>query len=110
MKMIPLNDIVDYQVTPIISITFYMVIIRVGLATRVDNTTIHRSSGRPGSVPLGIMPTDDNLSAERRRRMQVLITTITERKPDDSQRSLMSHTSDKNPPREIGFNGEGVAV
>ena len=99
--MIPLNVIADYQVTPIISITFYMVIIRIGLATRNNRTT---------SISLVNMSTDDDLSAERRRRMQVLITAMAERKPDEGQRSLMSPVSDKNPPSEIGLDGVGEAV
>jgi len=52
--------IADRQVTPIISITFYMVIIRVGFATRANQAA---------SMPLGTTSTDHSLSAERRRRM-----------------------------------------
>jgi hypothetical protein len=104
MRMVSLNVIANHQITPIICITFYMVIIRVGLATRANRTT---------SVPPGHMSTDDILSAERRRRMEVLVTTLTESKVDDDQRSLMCPTSrvrSKNPPSRIGPAGDGAVV
>ena len=102
--MVSLNVIADHQITPIICITFYMVIIRVGLATRANRTT---------SVPLGSMSTDNDLSAERRRRMQVVITTLTESKVDEGQCSLMSPTRcvrNKNPSSKVGPAGEGAVV
>ncbi|KIJ62334.1 hypothetical protein HYDPIDRAFT_94801 [Hydnomerulius pinastri MD-312] len=67
------------MVTPIISITFYMVIIRVGMTNR----------GSRGSTvyPLGyasnsLTRTDDRRTYER-NRMQVHITTLTESKVDN---------------------------
>ncbi|KAG9309611.1 hypothetical protein JVU11DRAFT_10272 [Chiua virens] len=62
-------------VTPIISITFYMVIIRVGLANRAIQTG--------ASVPLSVGYASIDTSAERRRRMHVQVTTLTESKTDD---------------------------
>ena len=103
MKMVPLNVIVDYQVTPIISITFYMVIIRVGLATRANHTTC-KTFGNT---------TDDDVSGERRRRMQVLITTLTESKVDDGQRSLTfpaSRVNNRDSPSSIGPDSVVAAV
>ena len=105
MRMITLNAIADYQVTPIISITFYMVILRVGLAARASRTMT--------SILLGNMSTANSLSAERRRRTEVHITSLTENKVDEGQCSLMSSTrrvSNKNSPREPGFDGEGAVV
>ena len=58
---------IDRQVTPIISITFYMVIIRVGLVNRVKSTP---------NIPLTSM--DASVSGERRPGMRVRITTLTE--------------------------------
>ena len=66
-----------------------MVIIRVGLVTRANRTM--------ASLPLGITSVDNGLSAERRRRTQVHISTFTECKVDDGQRSLL-------PLSKIGLN------
>jgi len=73
------------MVTPIISITFYMVIIRVGLAARANRTMT--------SILLGNTATVNSVSTDRRQRTQVHITTLTESKVDDGQRSPMSPTS-----------------
>jgi len=92
------------MVTPIISITFYMVIIRVWLTTRTTRT---RDS------PLGNVSMENNLSAERRRRMQVHITTLTESKIDRRQRSpacMMNPISSKSVPSEIHFDGDDGEV
>ncbi|KAF8552348.1 hypothetical protein OG21DRAFT_149628 [Imleria badia] len=83
------------MVTPIISITFYMVIIRVGLTTRAAQMT---------SIPLSNSSADHSLSAERRRRMQVHITTLTESKVDHGQRPPRS-TSTKSGPSEHKVDG-----
>jgi hypothetical protein len=104
-RIVPLNVIVDYQVTPIISITFYVVIIRVGLAARASRTMT--------SILLGHTSTANSLSAERRRRAQVHITTLTQSKVDKGECSLMSPTclvSNKTPPRETGLGDEGAVV
>ncbi|KAI9573135.1 hypothetical protein HD554DRAFT_1145995 [Boletus coccyginus] len=83
-------------VTPIISITFYMVIIRVGLASRTN---------RISNIPRGNTSTDDDPgSAERRRRTQVHVMTLTESKVDhgqDSSMCLTSITSIKGGPGEM---------
>ena len=81
-----------------------MVIIRVGLATRANQAT---------SIPLGITSSDHCLSVERRRRMQVQITTLTESKVENgehSEESLMSPSGSKNRPSEIKFECIGEAV
>lgn len=92
----------DFQVTPIISITFYMVIIRVGLAARATQMT---------NLPLGNISVDHSLSAERRRRTQVRITTLTESKVDQGQRpSLVSAISSKSGPSEVKVDDEGGEV
>ena len=54
-----------------------MVIVRVGLATRNNQTT---------RVPLGNTSMENSLSAELRRGMQVHITTLTESKVDHDRR------------------------
>ncbi|KAI9573139.1 hypothetical protein HD554DRAFT_2035559 [Boletus coccyginus] len=89
-------------ITPIISITFYMVIIRVGLAARAGQTT-HVSFGN-----ISIMM-DSDLRAERlgRRGMQVHITRLTESKIDLDQCSPLGITSPSISPNEIKFDGEG---
>ncbi|KAI9455537.1 hypothetical protein HD554DRAFT_2030893 [Boletus coccyginus] len=79
-------------VTPIISITFYMVIIRVGLGNRANQST---------DIPLAYTSTDNNLSAERRRRMQVRVTTLTESKIDLPLVSLTSPIGNKDSQSEI---------
>jgi len=84
------------MVTPIISITFYMVIIRVGLAARAAQAT---------HVPLRNTSMDNSLSAERRRGMQVHITTLTESKVDHDRRSPMYLASNKTGPSEIREEG-----
>ncbi|KAN0082388.1 hypothetical protein V8E55_008183 [Tylopilus felleus] len=90
------------MVTPIISITFYMVIIRVGLAARATQMT---------NLPLGNISVDHSLSAERRRRTQVRITTLTESKVDQGQRpSLVSAISSKSGPSEVKVDDEGGEV
>jgi hypothetical protein len=89
------------MVTPIISITFYMVIIRVGLATRANQMT---------HVPLRNTSVENSLSAERRRGMQVHITTLTESKVDQGRRSpmcLASPRNSKSGPSEIKLYDEG---
>ncbi|KAG9313794.1 hypothetical protein JVU11DRAFT_6154 [Chiua virens] len=58
------------MVMPIISITFYMVIIRVGLANKA-----YRLSN---VFPLGYTSPDNSSSFDRRNRMQVHITSLTE--------------------------------
>ncbi|KAF8129475.1 hypothetical protein EV363DRAFT_1399813 [Boletus edulis] len=65
------QQVVLDMVTPIISITFYMVIIRVGIANRANIAT---------DIPLGDVSADNTLSAECRRRMQVHVTKSTESK------------------------------
>ncbi|KAF8436527.1 hypothetical protein L210DRAFT_982413 [Boletus edulis BED1] len=90
-------------VTPIISITFYMVIIRVGLATnQADRTT---------SIALGYTSSEEDRSvAERRRRMQVHITTFTESNDDRGRHSAMyvtGPTSTKTSPHEIRRDSGG---
>ncbi|KAI9573757.1 hypothetical protein HD554DRAFT_548895 [Boletus coccyginus] len=70
------------MVTPIISITFYMVIIRVGLVARAGQIT-HASLGNTSTMM------DSNLLAERRRRTQVHITRLTEIQIDRGQRMSM---------------------
>ncbi|KAF8129476.1 hypothetical protein EV363DRAFT_1584542 [Boletus edulis] len=93
------------MVTPIISITFYMVIIRVGMANQANRST---------NVPLAFTSTDDGQgSAERRRRMQVRITTLTESKIDHGQRQPMcpaSATSSKTSPVKTNPDGGGSEV
>jgi len=69
-------------VTPIISITFYMVITRVGLATQANRTMT--------SMRLKNTTIENSIIAEQRRRTQVHVTTFTESKVDDGHRSLMS--------------------
>ena len=105
MRMVPLSVIADYQVTPIISITFYMVIIRVGLATRTNRMT---------NIPLGHISTDDDRgSTQRRRRTQVNVTTLTENKFDYGQHpptSPTSATSSKSGPTDVKFDGGGGEV
>ena len=54
-----------------------MVIIRVGLTTRTNQTT---------RVPLGNTSMDNGLSTELWRGMQVHITTLTESKVDHDRR------------------------
>jgi len=87
------------MVMPITSITFYMVIIRVGLATRTSAMT---------NIPLGNMSTDDDRgSTERRRRTQAHVTTLTASKVDYGQPSPMSPTSatsSKSGPSEVKFD------
>lgn len=81
-----------------------MVIIRVGLATRANQAA---------SIPLGTTSTDLSLSAERRRRMQVHITTLTESKVENGQHSsvsLMSPVGSKNRSSEIKLGNMGEAV
>ncbi|KAF8553469.1 hypothetical protein OG21DRAFT_1441794 [Imleria badia] len=93
------------MITPIISITFYMVIIRVGVVRRANQAT---------GIPLGNTFTDNSLSTERRNRMQVHITTLTESKIENGPLSpiaLTSHTMlNKNRPSEIKFEDIGGAV
>ncbi|KAI9573136.1 hypothetical protein HD554DRAFT_1146001 [Boletus coccyginus] len=91
------------MITPIISITFYMVIIRVGLATRAGQTT-HPSLGN-ASVMM-----DRNIRSEQRHGMRVHITRLTESKIDHGQRSPVGTTSlsvNKSSPDEIGLDGGG---
>jgi len=86
------------MVTPIISITFYMVIIRVGLASRTTQTR----------NILRITSMDNSRSTERTPRTQVHITTLTESKVAHDQRSptrLRSLSSNKNDQSEIRFDG-----
>jgi len=79
-----------------------MVIIRVGLAARVGQTT---------HVPLGDMSImmDSDLRAERlgRRGMQVHITSLAERKIDHDQRSPIGITNPSINMNEIKFDDEG---
>ncbi|KAN0082383.1 hypothetical protein V8E55_008178 [Tylopilus felleus] len=87
------------MVTPIISITFYMVIIRVGMASR------------SAQLPFRNMSLEASLSAERRRRMQVHITTLTENKIEHDQRpSSMCITvpsNSKSDPSDIQLDSDG---
>lgn len=81
-----------------------MVIIRVGLAARPSQL---------GNIPLGNTSADHTSSAERRRRMQVHITTLTESKVEHGQRQPMdmaSPTSTQNGPSEIKVDGGGVMM
>ena len=55
-----------------------MVIIRIGLTKSNSRST--------ENISLGHTTTEDRASAERRQRMQVHITTLTESKVDDGQR------------------------
>jgi len=89
------------MVTPIISITFYMVIIRVGRAARAT---------RSGHISLGNTSLDNSLNAERRRQMQVHITTLTESKIDRGQRSRLSPSSNNSGPNESKFDGGEAEV
>ena len=82
--MVHSNIIPGHQITPIISITFYMVIIRVRLACHASQET---------RIPLEVTSTDNSLSADRRHRMQVHVTTLTESKVENGQFSSMSLTS-----------------
>ncbi|KAI9573137.1 hypothetical protein HD554DRAFT_1145974 [Boletus coccyginus] len=95
------NAVVD-MITPIISITFYMVIIRVGLAARVGQTT---------HVPLGNISImmDSDLRAERlgRSGMQVHITRLAESKIDHGECSPLGITSLSIDLDEIKFDGKG---
>jgi hypothetical protein len=78
-----------------------MVIIRVGLATRANQMT---------HVPLRNTSVENSLSAERRRGMQVHITTLTESKVDQGRRSpmcLASPRNSKSGPSEIKLYDEG---
>ncbi|KAG9313792.1 hypothetical protein JVU11DRAFT_6152 [Chiua virens] len=72
------------MVMPIISITFYMVIIRVGLA--------NRASQRMNALPLGYASPSQSSSADRASRMQVHITTLTENKVDVERPSISPMT------------------
>ena len=79
-----------------------MVIIRVGMAARAAHLT---------NTPMGNSLTDESRSAERKRRTQVHITTLTESKVDRSRRSLvcpMSPTGSKNGPDEIEVERDDV--
>ena len=89
ITMLPLRRSV--QIVPIISITFYMIIIRVGLANRKHQTSPAHSFGHISS--------GHNLAGERRSRVQIDITAVTGSKTDNDQRSSMSQmtpTSIKN--------------
>ncbi|KAG9313806.1 hypothetical protein JVU11DRAFT_6167 [Chiua virens] len=72
------------MVTPIISITFYMVIIRVGLANLANQQT-NRFSGF--SLPMAWASPYQSSSTEGSRKMQVQITTSTENKVDGGRQS-----------------------
>jgi len=93
------------MVTPIVSITFYMVIIRVGMANKTKRLT---------NVPLGLTHTDDSqCSSGRRRGMQVHITTLTESKIDHGQRQQIrpaSATISKSSAVETNPDGGGSDV
>ncbi|KAI9573141.1 hypothetical protein HD554DRAFT_1146173 [Boletus coccyginus] len=92
------------MVTPIISITFYMVIIRVGLATRTGQMTHVLLLGNTA------IAMDNSTNTERRRRKKVHIPRLTERKTDHGQRSPtdISRPSINNYNlNEIKFDGEG---
>ncbi|KAI9573109.1 hypothetical protein HD554DRAFT_1142366 [Boletus coccyginus] len=91
------------MVTPIISITFYMVIIRVGRAAQAGQVT-HVSLGNTSIMM------DSNLRAERRRGMRVHIAGLTGSRIDHDQHSPMDITSpsvNKHGPDEIEFDGGG---
>ena len=78
-----------------------MVIIRVGRAARATQM---------GHISLGNTSMDNNLSAERRRQMQVHITTLTESKIDRGQCSRLSPISNNSGPNESKFDGGGGEV
>ena len=80
ISMFPLRRPV--QIMPIISITFYMIIIRVGLANRKNQTAPARAFGYTSS--------GHNLTGEPRSRVQIDITTSTESKVDSGQHSSLS--------------------
>lgn len=77
--------IADCQVTPIISISFYMVIIRVGLASRTNQP----SSGRAQTQPLVYGSSGNDPDVDQRNGMQVHIMTLTESKVERDRRQAM---------------------
>ncbi|KAF8436521.1 hypothetical protein L210DRAFT_3548252 [Boletus edulis BED1] len=86
--------VVPDMVTPIISITFYMVIIRVGVAPRAKKRTTIASFGN----------INDTLREEPEWRTEVRVTTLTHSIVDDGQHSLATLThsiNDKNHPTEM---------
>ena len=73
-----------------------MVIIRVGQAARANYTL---------NIPLG-NSIDHSLSAERRRRTQVHVMTLTESKVEYGQCAPTSSTISKGSPNEVKLGGE----
>ena len=71
----------DYQIMPIISITFYMVIIRVGLANRANHPT--------NALSLGYSSSSHGFSGDRGSKLQVDIMELSGKR--NSQRSSISH-------------------
>ena len=109
MRIIPLTCCLDCQLMPIISITFYMVIIYVGLG--------NEESQPAEGLPLRFTSPRDSLGADLGNRMQVHITTLTENKVDHGRRLPMGPSIARGDeayrtptPSDIKFNDTGDAV
>lgn len=97
-------SIAGHQAMPIISISFYLVIIRVRLATRASQLSASRQ--------IESNSTDHSHGAERRHKMQVHITTLTKSNAENGQHSsmLLAPIDSKSRPREIKFGSIAEAV